>query len=1069
MSRKIKLFISVLAIIIFVMLVYMPKISASSAINAYDVERGLTVVGTYEKIERQEVEVELQITEEMKEYYDEHNLDYYTKTIDLKFWIFTIYTYEYYYIKTSYYDNVISEKYVLKNDIQSVIYLIRVLEDFANDYIEEIYSDMKNPPEDTTLIRNRKITNLVLGYIRGINLNYCEDGYFNGLAWCVTAGEVDYDFVDYVYAHETSSFRIRDYFARFVDQYNYNSDEYGEITFTAPTLYLVDPFNDYTENNKIDLIHMFASIDGVYDFTENSIIELPSHFQRDLSNWAGDLQKFIKVDICFPFENAKSFLVSDMNNYNNIICENNYPIELKSFLEYHMVHDENDEYCGYCGNLVENCSCTYNGNNISNEDMLADIDAMNIVKLYLDAGNHYVFPIYNSGQEVLNDNLLSSCLIAYYNFCENDNSSNNNRYSLFIVSIASYDDSNLSNTAKFMNRIYYGCALVKNSDGTYSDVNFLNLHIMTYHFLNGTLNNEYRDERIYAANLFIDYILEMSSPPSIEYEEKIDIDCNSDTFEDYVLLEEGEKIRYPFSVLCSNMYRLSASSQIKPISIVLYNEDGTIYNNQPTVSLNDTLNTFILNLDVGSYYLELCFDEESDGWEIEVEIRPHIMFERREIVLNQTTDVLEHLHDGISRYKFMRSSGDYYNMKIEMQSYDNEINPTCEVELVNTYTNESIIYSLGDGEPTNNIYTYNIIFKADSYYMINIDFSSTDLLLSSCTARITYLEEVSLDTLGTYMYEENIKIGDKVKHWNVSQNATYGIIIEGSNLDNVLFVILKKSGSGFINLHSELATGSYYLNTDFEFNQGDELYIGYLGGNGEGSYTFSIERAISNDFHLVTDIDSLHTVGSEVRLNNGSYGGTTIMQGFTRVCYLDVDCPYPNTRLNYNWYSSDETIAKVSSFGTVTATCLWQDNAASKQVTISAVYKYDHTVIGTIVLTVYKDESSINDITYLQYGMDVREDGTISGTEVTSGLGNVINVSYNPTVTIHTSRTRLICLGLDSPTSSIQDYTWTSSNDYYAQVSSFGTIFANHSGAVTISGINKYNSRYRVSITITII
>ena len=107
MSRKIKLFISVLAIIIFVMLVYMPKISASSAINAYDVERGLTVVGTYEKIERKEVEVELQITEEMKEYYDEHNLDYYTKTIDLKFWIFTIYTYEYYYIKTSYYDNVI--------------------------------------------------------------------------------------------------------------------------------------------------------------------------------------------------------------------------------------------------------------------------------------------------------------------------------------------------------------------------------------------------------------------------------------------------------------------------------------------------------------------------------------------------------------------------------------------------------------------------------------------------------------------------------------------------------------------------------------------------------------------------------------------------------------------------------------------------------------------------------------------------------------------------------------------------------------------------------------------------
>ena len=59
-------------------------------------------------------------------------------------------------------------------------------------------------------------------------------------------------------------------------------------------------------------------------------------------------------------------------------------------------------------------------------------------------------------------------------------------------------------------------------------------------------------------------------------------------------------------------------------------------------------------------------------------------------------------------------------------------------------------------------------------------------------------------------------------------------------------------------------------------------------------------------------------------------------------------------------------------------------------------------------MTVYKDDSSINDITYLQYGMDVRESGTISGTEVTSGLRTTISVTYNPTVTIHTNKTRLI-------------------------------------------------------------
>ena len=1054
MKKKIRLFITALIVLITFLFINISKIKASTAINSYEEEQGLIVVGTYEKIEREEVLMKIQITEDMKEYYDEHNIPYITETRVLKLLFKIIHTYEYYYTYVSYYDDVVSEKYVLKNDIQSVIYLVQVLEDFANDYIEEKRSEMENPPEETDIIRNRSITNLILGYIRGINLAYCRNGYFNGLAWYVTAGEVDYDFVDYVNLHDSSPFKIRDYFARFVDQANYNSDDYGTITFTGPTLSLIDPLNNYTENNKIDLIHMIASIDGVYDFTDNFIIELPGHFQRDLSNWAGDLQKFIKHDICFPIEDEKTFYINNINDYSNTNDGSNYPIELKSFLDYNMIHGDNDEYCSYCNNLIESCTCTYNGNNISNEDMLTDIDAMNIVKLYLDAGNHYVFPFYNEGQEIVNDNLLSSCLIAYYNFCENDNSANN-RYSLFIVSIASCDNSNLSDITKFANRVYYGCALVKNSDGTYSDVNYQNLHIMTYYFLDGTLNNTYKNFRIDAANLFIDYILEMSTPPIITYSDAIAIDCYSDTFEDYVSLGDDEIIRYPINVLCETTYKLKASSQLNEISIILYNEDGTIYN--------------VLDLDVGSYYLELCFADESDGWDIEVEIGPYIQDNRREILFNQTTDVLKHMHDGISKYKFMRANGDYYNMQIIMESYDSEINPTCEVELINTYNNDIITYNLKDGEAQNNQYIYNIVFEADSLYMINIDFSSEDLLLSSCSATITYLDEISLDTLGTYEYEEDIVIGDKVNYWNVLQNSVYEITIEGSNLDDVLFVVLKKNGNNFINLYSELASGTYYLNTDFELNQGDEIYIGYLNGNGTGSYEFTIERAISNSFHLVTDIDNLHTVGSEVRLNNGSYGGTSIMQGFTRVCYLDIDCPYPNTRLDYNWYSSDESVAKVSTFGTVTATCLWQENVNSRQVTITAVYKYDYTVIGTIILTVYKDTSSINDITYLQYGMDVRDGGTISGTEVTSGLGSTISVTYNPTVTIHTNKTRLICLGLDSPTSSIQDYIWSSSNNYYAQVSSFGTIFANNSGIVTISGINKYNSRYRVNIIITII
>ncbi|MGI6710372.1 MAG: Ig-like domain-containing protein [Bacilli bacterium] len=110
-------------------------------------------------------------------------------------------------------------------------------------------------------------------------------------------------------------------------------------------------------------------------------------------------------------------------------------------------------------------------------------------------------------------------------------------------------------------------------------------------------------------------------------------------------------------------------------------------------------------------------------------------------------------------------------------------------------------------------------------------------------------------------------------------------------------------------------------------------------------------------------------------------------------------------------------------------------------------------------------------ITYLKYGMDVRIGGTISGTEVTSGLGVPIQVSENPDVSIHVGKTRLICLGEDSPSSSIQDFTWNTSDASVASVSVYGTIIANSasSNKVIITGIYKYNQYFRVYIEIKVI
>lgn len=174
------------------------------------------------------------------------------------------------------------------------------------------------------------------------------------------------------------------------------------------------------------------------------------------------------------------------------------------------------------------------------------------------------------------------------------------------------------------------------------------------------------------------------------------------------------------------------------------------------------------------------------------------------------------------------------------------------------------------------------------------------------------------------------------------------------------------------------------------------------------------------------------------------------------------NAPDKTSRLNYEWTSSNEEIAIVSSYGTITA-------IRTGRVVISATYKNDTTIVGKIIIDVVP--STLDENVYLMYGMDCRTGGTISGTEVTSGLGETIPISNNNSiVTIHKNKTRLICVGSDSPTTSVQDFNWSTSDSSIATVSAYGTIIAKSQlGTITITGIYKYNNYYKIIITIKVI
>ena len=120
--------------------------------------------------------------------------------------------------------------------------------------------------------------NIVLGYIRSISSSY-TGGYY--MAFDVIAGPIYSNMIDEINKKDKEEYGLRlyEYFAQFLtfkdkdgkfvaNSYNLNKhgfirDKYMNADL-KPVL-LIDPFDS---NKGIDLIHMFASIDGIYKKTE---------------------------------------------------------------------------------------------------------------------------------------------------------------------------------------------------------------------------------------------------------------------------------------------------------------------------------------------------------------------------------------------------------------------------------------------------------------------------------------------------------------------------------------------------------------------------------------------------------------------------------------------------------------------------------------------------------------------------------------------------------------------------------------------------------------------------------
>lgn len=134
-------------------------------------------------------------------------------------------------------------------------------------------------------------------------------------------------------------------------------------------------------------------------------------------------------------------------------------------------------------------------------DLLADVDAMNIAKLFLNCA----------------PNTVRDSLMGYYVAFWNDSSSNGNRYYEFIytctraVEIASTGDL----LTDFTNEIYHSMNLKRGTDGTVENWDYYDI---TDPLKKYNVNFLFDDEgvfasfnsRKYSTNLFYDYIIQRS-------------------------------------------------------------------------------------------------------------------------------------------------------------------------------------------------------------------------------------------------------------------------------------------------------------------------------------------------------------------------------------------------------------------------------------------------------------------------------------------------------------------------------------------------------------------------------
>ena len=419
------------------------------------------------------------------------------------------------------------------------------------------------------------------------------------------------------------------------------------------------------------------------------------------------------------------------------------------------------------------------------------------------------------------------------------------------------------------------------------------------------------------------------------------------------------------------------------------------------------------------------------------------------ISTNKTTEILSNMDKNFGVFQFSGSTG-FVNITLKATKTSGEVTypaGAIQVKDANYQLMKKLNVAGYDMNATNdNVNNLSVQLSKSAKYYIEINYNTANLTSLTLTVeaintRTTDFEINMFDYNNPATFTANLiqqgVAGDKVKGFYVEQPGRFEIKSTATAvLSNSYTIVLFNSSRQVIFTYN--TRSSYSQTVDLKAGT---YYIGYFNLSNPATIYLDMTRKVTSSVTnmLMTDPRKGLT-GSEITVNEKnsttkSYNQSFITEGFTRLIFMEATAP-SQSRLDYNWYSSNTKAATVSAYGTVLALPI---TSSSETVKIVAVYKNNPA------------------ITY------VREFTILQDTSVTP-------IDIPVSMTVAAGKETMIDLNsVDVPINILSDYEWVSSKPADITVTSWGLMKVEESALgknILILGNYKYNKRVRIVLSV---